>query len=333
MSISTFGTLPDGQPALRAVISAHGLTASIVSFGARLQDLRLDGVAHPLVLGFDTLEPYLTEGKHFGAIAGRFANRIANGRAKIGGQDCQLDVNFLDKHLLHGGHEGTSTRNWTFTEQTSDSVTLTCDLAAGHMGFPGHLHIALTYKILPGPTLKLAFEAQTDAETLCNLAQHSYFNLDGSADITGHRLQIAAPEYTPVDAEMIPTGEIAPVDGTIFDFREGRLLNDPRVLSVLDHNFCIARNHQPMPVLAARLSAGGITLDILSTEPGLQVYAGANLHPRATGLNGHPYGANAGIAMESQLWPDAPNHPNFPSALLLPGETYRQDTLLAFSRD
>ncbi len=333
MSISNFGTLPDGQAAQIATIAAHGLRASIVSYGARLQDLRLDGIGYPLVLGFDTLEPYLTEGKHFGAIAGRFANRIAHGRAKIGGADHRLDLNFLGKHLLHGGQEGTSVQNWQISAHEADCVTLTCDLAAGHMGFPGNLHIAVTYKILPGPTLKLAIEAQSDAPTLCNLAQHSYFNLDGSGDITAHSLQIPAPEYTPVDAELIPTGDIAPVEGTIFDFRAAKRLSDPEVLAVLDHNFCIARSHQPMPVPAARLVGGGITLDILSTEPGLQVYAGANLHPRATGLGGQPYGPNAGIAMESQLWPDAPNHPNFPSAELLPGETYRQETLLVFSQD
>lgn len=332
MTSSIFGTMPDGETVTRTVISGHGLTAAIVGFGARVQDLRLDGIAHPLVLGFPEFEPYLTEGKHFGAIAGRFANRINQGRAPIADEIVQLDRNFMGKHLLHGGTKGTATKNWRVAAATPDSVTLTLTLPDGEMGFPGTLALSLTYRILPGPSLQMVFSGKTDKPTLCNLAQHSYFNLDGTGDIRNHALTILAAGYTVVDEDAIPTGETAPVAGTRFDFRHPVRLDDPEVLASLDHNFCIATARQPAPVLAARLSAGGITMDIRSTEPGLQAYAGAKLHRRATGLGGQPYGPNAGIALESQLWPDAPNHPAFPSALLMPDEDYHQETLLDFRR-
>ncbi|MFB9221786.1 aldose epimerase family protein [Paracoccus cavernae] len=332
MSSSTFGTMPDGETVTRTVISGHGLTASIVSFGARVQDLRLDGVPHSLVLGFPEFEPYLTEGKHFGAIAGRFANRINQGRAPINGETVQLDRNFMGKHLLHGGAKGTATKNWTVSATTPDSVTLTLSLPDGEMGFPGNLDLSLTYRILAGPSLQMVFAGKTDKPTLCNLAQHSYFNLDGSGDIRNHELTILARGYTVVDADAIPTGETAPVAGSIFDFRNPVRLDDPEVLETLDHNFVIADARLAHPVLAARLSGGGITMEIRSTEPGLQAYAGAKLHERATGLGGFAYGPNAGIALESQLWPDAPNHADFPSALLMPDTEYHQETLLDFRR-
>ncbi|AGT10344.1 aldose epimerase family protein [Paracoccus aminophilus] len=330
--MTAFGVLPDGQPVEQITISGHGLTASVLTFGARLQDLRLKGIRHPLVLGFPDLEPYFEEGLYFGAIVGRFANRIGEGRARIGETEYQLDRNFLGKHLLHGGSAGTAARNWRIHAVSDDSVTLSDRLPQGDMGFPGNLDIRVTYTVVAGPSLQITIAAMSDAETLCNFAQHSYFNLDGTADVTGHYLQILAPDYTPVDAELIPTGAVAPLAGTAFDFWHPRLLDEVDVLAELDHNFCIASARLPQPVPAARLSAGVLTMEITSTEPGIQAYAGAYQRPGAPGLAGLPYGPNAGIALESQLWPDAPNHPHFPDALLRPGETYLQETCLTFSR-
>ncbi|WP_287886386.1 MULTISPECIES: aldose epimerase family protein [Paracoccus] len=327
-----FGMLPDGRPVMQATISGHGLTASIITLGASLQDLRLSGVGYSLVLGFPRLEPYLDEGRYFGAVVGRHANRIAHGRAVIDGQDLQLDRNQDGRHLLHGGHDGCGTRNWMLADWDESSVALADYLPAGHMGFPGAMLIRATWSILPGPTLMLTILATSDEATFCNFAQHSYFNLDGAETVADHRLAIPAETYLPVDGDMIPLGDPAPVQGTHLDFRApvalGERLGGPRI----DHNLCVSSRRRIMPRKVAMLQAGGLMMSLRSTEPGLQVYPGEHLAPGAPGLNGRPYGRHAGIALESQLWPDAPNHADYPSALLGPGELYRQSTVMSFCR-
>lgn len=330
--MTRFGTLPSDEDVTRIEIAGHGLTAGIITYGASLQSLYLDGVAHPLVLGFDKLAPYLGEGMYFGAIVGRYANRIGHAQARIGGMARALNANFLGKHLLHGGSDGSGVRNWHVAGHNGNSATLSDRLPTGHMGFPGNMDVRVTYKILPGPVLSIIIAARTDAETLCNFAQHSFFNLDGSADIGGHRLIVPAQTFTPVDAELIPTGEVAPVAGTRFDFRQGALLGQAMAQGPLDHNLCLRDSRAPEPLHTATLEAGGVRLDITSTEPGLQLYDGAHLRADAKGIGGEPYGPHAGAALESQLWPDAPHHGHFPSAVLMPGVTYRQETRLAFQR-
>lgn len=330
MSRDRFGTLPDGRPVTRATISGHGLTASIITLGASLQDLRLAGIAHPLVLGYPQLAAYLDEGRYFGAIVGRYANRIGHARAVLDGQTLHFDRNQNDRHILHGGSDGSGTRNWTLAEQTPDSVTLADLLPDGHMGFPGTMLVRASYRILPGPTLALTILATTDAVTLCNFAQHSYFNLDGRDTVAAHRLSVPATTYLPVDADMIPLGPPAPVRGTALDFRRPQRLGDRLDGPAIDHNLCLAATRHATPRRAAMLQAAGLSMTLRSTEPGLQVYTANHLGPGAPGLDGRPYGRHAGIALESQTWPDAPNRPEYPGARLEPGQVYRQLTTMRF---
>lgn len=330
-----FGTLPDGRPVEKVTISGHGLSASFITLGASLQDLRLEGVGHPLVLGYPELAPYLAEGRYFGAIVGRCANRIARGEARIAGRDLELDRNERGQTTLHGGSDGTGQRNWSLGEISGDQVAFADYLPDGHMGFPGAMLVHLRYSILPGPALRIEILATSAEATICNFAQHSYFNLDGRADIADHMLTVPAQTYLPVDGDLIPLGDPAPVQGTHLDFRQPVRLGDRLGGPLIDHNLCLAPDKPALPVqpaLAAILSAGGIEMRVHSTEPGLQVYTAAHLQPAATGIGGAAYGRHAGLALESQLWPDAVHHAAYPSAVLPMGQFYRQSTILSFSR-
>lgn len=325
--IGTFGVRPDGQRVDRVAIAGNGLSAWVLTHGATVHDLRLEGFPQPLVLGFPQLEPYLSEGLYFGAVVGRLANRIGSGRARIGGEERQLDRNFLGRHLLHGGADGSGVRNWRLGDVVADAVMLHDRLPDGHMGFPGTLDVTVRYAIAPGPALTIAITATTDAETLCNFAQHGYFNLSGQPTVADHRLSCRAERRTATDAELIPTGETPAVAGTRHDWRRLVRLGERLGAGLIDDNFCLGETRLAAPRAVARLSApGGPVLQLESTEPGLQVYAGDHIRPGAPGLAGQPYQRFAGIALEPQLWPDAPNHPGFPSARLRPGETYRQIT-------
>ncbi|AUH62930.1 aldose epimerase family protein [Paracoccus zhejiangensis] len=317
--VRNFGTHRDGSTVEAARISAHGPTIEVMTHGASLMRLEPDG-GRSLVLGFETYQDYLDRGRHFGAIVGRYANRIGGARAVIGGEVRLLDRNWRGQHLLHGGDDGTGGRNWRIAEAGEDSVALTDHLPDGHMGFPGGLDVRVTYRILPGPVLEIVIEAVTDAPTLCNFAQHGYFNLTGGDSIADHLLTIPAEAYTPVDADLIPTGAVEPVQHTRFDFRQPTRLGAQMARGLLDHNLCLATSRQPCRAVA-HLTAPGAShaLTICSTEPGLQIYDGTHLGHR-------------GIALEPQLWPDAPNHPGFPDAGLAPGETYRQVTRFVISR-
>ena len=217
-----FGKTDDGLPVHRFTISGGGLTAHIMNWGAVLQDLRLAGHDAPLVLGFDHFDDYPVHSPYMGAIAGRYANRIAGGRFTIDGQQYQADKNFLGKHTLHGGSKSFGKQPWEVLLHGDDILTLALHDPAGAMGFPGAIDVTCTYRMkIPG-TLSVELSATCDEPTLCNLAHHSYFNLDdgGSGDILDHRLMLAAQAYLPVDDELIPTGVVEPVDGTAFDFRQ-----------------------------------------------------------------------------------------------------------------
>ncbi|MFM2356902.1 MAG: hypothetical protein RLZZ528_2638, partial [Pseudomonadota bacterium] len=287
------------------------------------------GTPWPLTLGADSVSAYETRFRYFGAIVGPVANRIAGAAAAIGGQDCRFDPNEAGKTTLHGGTLGTSAQVWRIASVSDAFVTMELDLPDGQGGFPGNRTIAATFSILAPATLRIELTAVTDRETVLSLANHSYWNLDGSADTTGQRLTIAADRYTPVDADLIPTGEAARVDGTAFDFRQGRMLGPE---TAVDHNFCLT--HDGTLREAVRMTgARGVTMTISTTAPGVQVYTGSRMVTAPSiGLTGTPHGPFGGVAIEPQLWPDAPHHPGFPSVALHPGERWRQESTWSFHR-
>lgn len=335
--IEPFGSLDDGQLIHRVTIRGGGLSAAILSWGAVLQDLRLDGHDLPLVLGYPRFEHYPAHSSYFGAIAGRYANRIAGARATIDGVEYSFDANFLGRHTLHGGERSFGKRLWQVADHGPDQVTLSLRSEDGDMGFPGNCAVTCTYRLSGEGTLSVALAAETDRPTLVNLANHSYFNLDdgGMADILDHTIQIAAEAYLPVDAEMIPTGAVLPVEGSVFDFRAPRPIRmEPEGEQVAyDHNFCLSAGRVPLRTVAVATGArSGVSMEVRTTEPGVQFYAGHKLKCTAAGLLGAPYEARAGFCLETQVWPDSPSHPHFPQALLMPGDTSLQLTEYAFSR-
>lgn len=324
MSRAAFGFTPDGRAVEAVALRGPSLTARVLTLGATVQDLRLEGVAHPLVLGFDTPAPYFGPGLYTGALVGRFANRLGRGRFSIDGREHRADRNERGRTLLHGGVDGIHHWIWTIADLAGDRVTLGLDLPDGHMGFPGRLTIRAEISVA-GDALVFDLLASTDAPTLCSLAHHGYFALDDSGDARGHLLQVAADHYLPVDADLLPTGEVAPVAGTRFDFRRPRDLRG----GDYDHNLCLGAARGPLRPVAALTGRTGLQMEIETTEPGLQLYDGRHFDGVA-GLDGRPYRPHAGVALETQGWPDAPNHPGFPDAVLRPGQDYRAVTRYRF---
>ncbi len=326
--IIPFGQTVDGRMVEQITLRGGGLTAQVLTYGAILRDLRLEGHAPPLVLGFERFTPYIDHPGYFGATVGPCANRIAKGRFSLNGQTYQLEQNNGANHL-HGGSNGTAFQIWTIADHSDHSATFTLVSHREETRYPGTLHICLKLALLPGGVMDLQISASTDAPTLCNLAHHSYFNL-GGADILSHHLQIAADHYLPVDETLIPTGEVAPIAGTPFDFRSAKPLAAACNAVGIDHNFCLSQARQALRPVAT-LSTDAITMQVNTDQPGLQIYDAARMSVPVPGLNG-PLGPYAGIAMEPQLWPDAINHPDWAQPVLHPGETYRQHSQFKFTR-
>ncbi|MCQ0987847.1 aldose epimerase family protein [Jiella marina] len=321
-------------PIESVTITGGGLRARLLTFGAALQDLRLDGHEAPLVLGFEDPALYPEHSPYFGATPGRFANRIANGRFELDGETHLTETNFLGRHTLHGGSRGTGKRIWTLLESGVDFARFGLHLPDGEMGFPGNLDVSCTYRLKAEGTLAILIEATADAPTVCNFAHHSYFNLEdgGRSSIADHRLSIAADSYLPVDEELIPTGNIEPVENTPLDFRAERTIGETP--GGFDHNFCLAAHRGPLRQVAeVAAPRSGVRMQVLTTEPGLQFYDGARVARQHPGLDGISYGPHAGLCLEAQVWPDSPNHPDFPRAVLRPGETFRQETHYRFFKD
>jgi aldose 1-epimerase len=330
--IEDFGQMPDGTAVQRLRLNGGGLTAHVLTYGTVLQDLRLEGHEAPLVLGFPEFASYLEHSRYFGATAGRCANRIRDGHLELDGQTYQLDRNFLGRHSLHGGAVSMGKQLWTLEDHAMDWAVFSIVQEDGHMGYPGRLEAKVTYALLPGGVFDVQMEATTDAPTLCNMAHHSYWCLDTGGSIADHMLQVEAEHYLPVDEGLIPTGEEATVAGTGFDFREPAPVSQQSGL--FDHNFCLSRQREGIrPVARLHSPASGVRLEVRTTEPGLQVYDGAKLDIPVPGLDGQSLGAHAGIAIEPQIWPDAPHNPDFPQAVLRPGETYRQHSQFKISKD
>lgn len=326
--ITRFGALSDGRVVQQLMLRGGDLTAHVLTYGAVLRDLRMDGHAPPLTLGFEGLAPYTDHPGYFGATVGRCANRIEGGRFTLNGQPYQLDLNNGPNHL-HGGSLGISQQIWAIADHTENSATLTLTSPDGDMGYPGALHVRLTISLLADGVMDLQMAATSDSPTLCNLAHHSYFNL-GGADILSHRLQIAADHYLPVDTGLIPTGQVADTTGTPFDFRTAQTLATACKATAIDHNFCLSHSPQPLRPVAT-LSTEALTMQINTDQPGLQIYDAARMNVPVPGLDGATYGPYAGIAMEPQLWPDAINHPDWAQPVLNPGDTYTQHTQFAFA--
>ncbi|MBB3233817.1 aldose epimerase family protein [Phyllobacterium endophyticum] len=327
-----FGTF-HGEPVFQVTIrSPAGAVARILNWGAVIRDLQIpltDGALQRVVLGFDEFGDYPARSPYFGALVGRYANRIAAGRFQLDGKTVQLDLNEHGIQTLHGGSGGVSQRLWTIAALTRSSVTLAMNLPDGDQGFPGSMDVQCTYSLVDDLTLRVEVEAVTDAPTVANFAQHSYFNLDGSSDIRNHKLRILADAYTPVDGNLIPTGEIAAVGETAYDFRLPRRIGTSGS-TLYDHNFVLSEPISDGMRFAASLVAGnGLAMQVHTSEPGLQFYDGAKI-AAVTGHGGTQYGPHAGLCLEAQHFPDSPNQPQFPGTALRPGETYRQRTEFRF---
>ncbi|WP_421858413.1 aldose epimerase family protein [Oricola sp.] len=332
--MAIFGQLKTGEAVERYEIGGGGLTASVITYGAAIRDLRLAGHEAPLVLGFETLDDYVRHSPFFGATVGRFANRIGGGHIVVDGHDYQLDRND-GANTLHGGKGGFSQRVWQ-VERVSDShIEMVLESQDGDMGFPGRLVARCRYELGEDGSLEVTLTAECDAPTVCSLAHHSYFNLcdGGAGPVTAHEVRIDADTYLPVDSGLLPTGAPRPVADTRFDFRQMRRINSHDTRADYDLNYCTGTARMPIREVA-RVSARetGTEMTVETTEPGLQFFTAAALDVPVPGLGGRRYGHHAGFCLETQLWPDAPNQPSFPNALLRPGGKSVQRTIYRFAK-
>ena len=344
-----FGALPEGRAVETITLrNARGIEMRVATYGAIIVSLNVpdrDGRFADVVLGHDSLDGYVKASPYFGAIVGRVANRIARGRFTLDGVEHRLAINDPPNHL-HGGVRGFDKQVWSAErdagagrdgEAGPASVDLRCRSESGDEGYPGALDARVTYTLADDDTITIDCEATTDAPTVVNLSQHTYFNLTGGArDILGHELQLDAAEMTPVDGTLIPTGEIVPVSGTPFDFRRGSALGE-RIASAdeqlvrgrgYDHNFVLRRAKGGLARVArVREPGSGRTLEVWTTEPGVQLYSGNFLDGTIVGKGGTTYHHRWGFCLETQHFPDAPNQAAFPSIVLRPGERYSTRTV------
>ena len=346
----TFGTLPDGREVtLYQVESPSGMVMEVMNYGGiitRLTAPNRDGIFEDVVLGYDNLEDYLVETPYFGAIIGRYGNRIANGQFELDGETYTLAQNNGENHL-HGGVQGFDKVLWEaepFSMGNEYGLSLSYESPDGEEGYPGNLSVKVTYLMTADNRVIFSYQATTDKATPVNLTQHSYFNLAGpsSDSILEHELMLAADHFTPVDEGLIPTGELRPVEGTPFDFTEATAIGDrinednEQLVNGLgyDHNWVLSDMSSNMR-LAARVHepTSGRIMEVSTEEPGIQFYSGNFLDGTLTGKYGNVYEHRSGFCLETQYFPDSPNQPAFPSTILRPGETYQTRTIYAFSTD
>lgn len=345
-----FGHLPDGAPVEAiTLVNRKGMSATILSYGATLQSLIVpdrEGRMADVTLGHATLAEYLGQPQYFGSSVGRVANRIAGGRFVLDGEAYAVPCN-NGPNALHGGPEGFDKALWEVAEVRSVSepmVRFKLVSPHGDQGFPGELTVAATYTLNDAGALTIDYAATTDRPTIVNLTNHAYWNLAGEGAAIGamdHMLMIPAAHFLPTDASAIPTGELCPVAGTPFDFRKPTAISarvrdasheQIRIGTGYDHNWVVARTRSDMPRLVAQLihPASGRTLNVLSTEPGVQFYSGNFLDGSSIGKSGQCYRMGDGIALEPQMFPDTPNRPEFGSIRLDAGEAYRHCIVLSF---
>jgi len=348
MQKQAFGKTEDGQQIdIYTLTNRNGVEARITNYGAALVSLKVpdrDGKVDDVVLGYDTLEGYVSDKAYFGATVGRYANRIAGGSFVLNGSTYSLAINNRPNHL-HGGEKGFNKRVWTAEGASSgagQALALTYVSKHGEEGYPGNLTVRVVYTLTDKNELKIDYTATTDKDTVLNLTNHSYFNLagQGNGDILDEELFLAADRFTPVDENLIPTGELRKVSGTPFDFTTptavgARINQDDQQLKIgkgYDHNFVLNGKAGELK-LAARLYAPktGRVLEVWTTQPGVQFYTGNFLDGTAQGKGGKPYGFRSGLCLETQHFPDSPNHPEFPSTVLKPGQHFRSTTIYKFS--
>ncbi len=340
-----YGQLPSGVEIAEYVLTNdRGMRVQVITYGGIITALYVPdrrGDLGDVVLGYNALDGYVTKNPYFGCITGRFANRIAGGRFTLDGTTYQLAINHGPNHL-HGGQVGFDKRVWQAAVEEGDSaVSLALAYLSkdGEENYPGNLLVTVTYTLMSENTLRISYRASTDQPTILNLTNHTYFNLAGSGTILDHEIMINADHFTPIDEAMIPTGELRPVDGTPFDFRQprriGARIDEPdeqlQRAGGYDHNFVL--NGTPDELrLAARLydPSSGRVLEVSTTEPGMQLYTGNFLDGTIVGKSGVTYARRAGLCLETQHFPDSPNHPHFPSTVLRPGEEFHSVTVFAF---
>ena len=312
---------------------APGPTVTLLTLGAMLHRLEVlggDGRRHDVVLGHLDVATYLASTYYLGGVIGRYANRIADGHFELDGRTVRVPANDRG-HALHGGPDGFDRRLWEVLEHRADRAVLRLVSPDGDMGFPGTVEATATYEVTAG-SVRLVLEATTDAPTVVNLTSHAYFNLDGAGTVESHRLWVPADRWTPVDEDAIPRGVHEPVDGTPFDLREPAHLSTrfTDLPGGYDHNF-VVEGVGLRPVAALESSRTGIRLEVGADQPGLQVFTSGTFDGTRPGVDGTPLPRYAGVALEPQLYPDSPNHPEWPSALIRPGERYRSHIEWSFS--
>ncbi len=348
ITFESFGKTPDGAPvSLYTLRNKNGMEARISNYGGIITSLKVpdrNGNLGDVVLGYDNLEGYLKTTPYFGAMIGRYGNRIAKGQFTLDGIPYTLVTN-NGPNALHGGAKGFDKVVWnanSYSTEEGPSLELTYLSKDGEEGYPGDLKVKAVYTLTQSNALRLEYTASTDKDTVLNLTQHSYFNLAGEGDVLKHVVYINADKFTPVDSTLIPTGELRSVEGTPFDFRTptaigARINQDGEQLKFAngyDQNFVLNKRMGQL-ALAARVTepTTGRVLELFTTEPGLQFYTGNFLDGTITGKDGWVYQFRDAFCMEPQRFPDSPNHPNFPSAELRPGETYHHTIIYRFSTE
>ena len=318
--ISRFGTASTGDEVERIILTSDALKVSILTWGAAIQDVRLAGVDRPLTLGSDRLADYEGQMRHHGTIIGPVVNRISTGRVTIDGMTYELERNFRGRIHLHSGKLAIHRRNWKILSATETEAVLALELEDGECGLPGRRRITARYTV-DGPCLALQIEGETDAPTLMSIANHSYWNLDGSQDYGGHRLWIDADRYLPSTEDFYPTGEIAEVADTVMDFRRTREIapGAPQ----FDNCFCLSDAPSGLRPVLRLTGARGVEMTVATNQPGIHVYDGREAIRPGRG----PF---EGLAIEAEFWPDAPTNPHFPSIRLDPEHRYRQETTWTF---
>jgi aldose 1-epimerase len=348
ISKAPFGTLPDGTAVdLFTMVNANGMEVRATNYGGIITALLVpdgDGKLGDITLGFGSFDEYIKNPPYFGALIGRYGNRIARGQFKLDGQTYKLPQND-GPNTLHGGVTGFDKVVWQaepFETENSVGVIFTYTSKDGEEGFPGNLTTRVTYTLTDDNELSFDYHATTDKPTVVNLTQHAYFNLagEGNGDVLGHEFTLFASEYTPVGKGLIPTGKIEPVADTPFDFRNKVVLGSRinadhpqiKLAGGFDHNFVIQRK-EPGLTLAARVSEPTTrrVMEVHTTEPGVQFYTGNFLDEKVMSKSGKPYVKHGGFCLETQHYPDSPNQPEFPSTVLRPGEQYTSRTVYKFS--